>query len=105
MRFNTEIEQQEYLQTRIDEVIDWFDFNKVYSVMTTLKWGWGTDNIVPEIQDLRKHVRSAMKYTFDEVIRGKEISAYVTGGFNIQCIKDDVIYFKVTFELAEWTTD
>ncbi len=39
-----DIEKIEYLQQRIDEVMDWFDFDKVYSVMTALKWCWGSED-------------------------------------------------------------
>lgn len=108
MQFSNEIEKYEYLQTRIDEIMDWFNFEKVNTAMTALNWVWSGCDGVPDIQYLRNHVRKAMKHTFNEVVGGKTKSAYITGGFNIQCIHDeeeDVIFFKVVFELADWMTD
>ena len=101
------IEQHHYLQSRIDEVMDWFDFEKVHKAMVLFDWEWFSLKAVPEVPDLRKFVRDAMKYTYNEVISGKQMSHYITGGFNIQCIRDedDVIFFKVVFELADWQTD
>ena len=34
------IDQYHYLQTRIDEVMDWFDFENVHKAMVVLDWEW-----------------------------------------------------------------
>ena len=105
-----DIEKIEYLQQRIDEVMDWFDFDKVHSVMTILKWYWGGEDGVPqipEIQILRKHVRDYMKQTYYDLLNeNKDFYAMASGGFVVECIKDEdgFIQFNVRFELANWNT-
>lgn len=103
--FNNEIEKERYLQERIDEVMDWFDFEKVHKAMVALNWEWiGVG--VPEIPDMRKKVREYMRDTFNRVVAGKNKSFCSCGGFSVTCENQDgVIFFNVSFEVAEWITD
>lgn len=102
-----DLEKAEYLQNAIDEVMDWFDFDRVHQTMTFLKWNWGTEG-VPTIQDLRKFVRENMKRTYYTLVdNNKDYDGIATGGFCIECVRDKedgVIYFKVRFELTSWHT-
>ena len=103
------IEQKDYLQERMDEVMDWFDFEKVQKVMDFLDWQWFSVSGVPTIPDMRQYVRKSMREAYEAVIFGDTNKGFnSSGGFSVKCErdpKDNVIFFHVTFELTNWTTD
>lgn len=86
------------LQEHIDEVMDWFDFDRVYRCMTALGWTWH-DEGVPDIPVLRATVRRLMKdaYGLDE---GGVVS---TGGLWVKYDKE-YNYFDVKFVVTDWDT-
>lgn len=105
MKFDTEIEKFAYRQKLIDEVIDWFDFDKVAKVMLFLDWKWKYDPNPPDIQELRDYVRKALRDTFDRYISTGIQSYHNSGGFEITCMGDDTqIWFDVKFTITEWCT-
>ncbi len=104
-----DVEKLEYLQEAINEVMDWFDFDKVHKTMTFLEWRWTSGELleVPDIQTLKKFVRENMKRTYYNLLDGnKTYNGTSSGGFRIECFKDEenVIFFKVAFELSAWDT-
>lgn len=61
----------------IDEILDWFDFEKVHRVMTALDWEWHHTGGVPSIADMRHTARSLLQYIVDS----KDTVSVGTGGF------------------------
>jgi hypothetical protein len=100
------------LEQHVDEVMDWFDFNKVKKVMDFLDWKWTMDcgSAVPEIADMRKLVRKYMRDLYQKYSKEEKIVAGTgSGGFYVEYRKgidegerfDD---FSVSFSVGEWYT-
>jgi hypothetical protein len=97
------------LEQHIEEVGDWFDFNKVHQVMLHLDWKW--QNGVPEIVEMRQTVRKYMRELHAEYVNVKTCNVSMgSGGFDVRYVKG--IYenkpfdtFYVAFNLASWDTE
>ncbi len=83
-------------QKQIDEIMDYFDFDRVKKVMDFLKWEWGYPGEVPEVAQIRQLARKLLNEAANS-----HISRYSTGtgGFNVY--KEDC-YLSLVFELAQW---
>ena len=89
------------LEQHIEEVMDWFDFEKVHRVMTMLDWKWANTGGVPEIPDLRKRVRDLMRslWNSEDVCHG-------TGGFMVRLYREENwTRFSVAFQVADWNSE
>lgn len=78
--YNKEItektKEKSLLDRYIDEILDYFDFDRVHTVMKALDWGWATcNNKVPSIEELKENA----KYLLREAWERK--SSVATGGF------------------------
>lgn len=80
----------------IDEIMDWFDFERVAKVMEFLNWKWvSAEDGVPSIGEIKKSARRLLK----EAIKNK--TSIATGGFKVTYIpKDD--YILLEFVLSEF---
>ena len=74
MIINMITEQQ---QEAIDEIMDWFDFERVHDVMSYLNWEW-RDNGVPSIQEMKQTARKLLKESL------MEKTTVGTGGFYVE---------------------
>ena len=93
------------LQVHMDEVMDYFDFDKVHITMKHLKWVWCDSKEAPSIAELRKHVRGQMTRIY-----GKSDYGVSSGGFKTKYfsgIEDGVKwdYFDVAFIVSDWDTN
>ena len=89
------------LEEHVDEVMDWFDFEKVHRVMTMLDWKWAMIGAVPEIPDLRKQVRKLMRELWNS-----DNQLVATGGFVVRLHREkNWARFSVAFELTEWNSE
>ena len=102
------------IEQHIEEVGDWFDFNKVHQVMLHLNWKWAkadSPNGVPEIAEMRQNVRRYMKELHKKYASVKTCNVSMgSGGFDVRYVKG--IYeskpfdtFYVAFNLASWDTE
>jgi hypothetical protein len=91
------------LQEHIDNVMDWFDFDRVHSVMTHLNWYWASTNGVPEKAELRAYVRKHMTYVYNQT-HSKEGGYFCSGGFEIEYYREEDC-FNVQFILSSWGTN
>lgn len=84
-------------QELIDEIMDEFDFDRVYKTMVALNWTWHSTNGVPNISDLRKSARGLLKSAveYDQVMVS-------SGGF--VAYKEDGI-LGLRFELTDYETE
>ena len=93
------------LRDAIDQVMDWFDFDRVAQVMKILEWKW-TGIGVPSNPELRSAARSLMTTAAKEMM-DENLSQYTTatGGFSTTIYYDPVHGYEVDlkFILAEWS--
>ena len=97
------------LEEHIEEVGDWFDFNKVKKVMNYLDWKWGSN--IPEIAEMRQSVRKCMRELHTKYADVKTCNVSTgSGGFDVRYVKG--IYeskpfdtFYVAFNLTTWDTE
>jgi len=84
-------------QESLDEVMDWFDFNKISRVMQLLNWQWFGEG-VPNESDIRRAVRRSLTKLIES---DNKMSA--TGGFEYRLWRDtkDI---SVKFVAADWET-
>lgn len=81
-------------QNKIDEVMDYFDFDRVFLVMQVLNWQW--EGKVPEsVQAVKKQAR----YLMTECIN-KNYPRIATCGFVVEI--DGTDYLSLRFELTEY---
>jgi hypothetical protein len=81
-------------QNAIDEIMDWFDFEKVAKVMSFLEWKWiSAEEGVPSVGEIRQQARKLLK----QVIEQKTTIA--TGGLRVTYYNDD--YIKLEFIIEE----
>lgn len=89
------------LEQHIEEVMDWFDFEKVHRVMTMLDWKWASIDAVPDIPDPRKEVRRLMTplWNSDNEFIG-------TGGFMVRLYREENwARFGVSFQVTDWDSE
>lgn len=83
-------------QEAIDEIMDWFDFDKVHDVMTHLNWDW-RDKGTPSIQEIKHTVRKLLK----EAIMEK--TTVGTGGFYVEYESNEKgEALNLSFVVTEW---
>lgn len=86
-------------QEAIDNIMDNFDFEKVYNAMVALDWEWRNEG-VPDVSDLRKEARNLLKTAL------KDKTNVGTGGFQVQYFSDkDGQYVHLSFVIDEWGVD
>lgn len=92
-------------QQHIEEIMDWFDFNRVAKVMKLLDWKWASTVFgVPCEGQIREHVRKNLSEVYDKATgQGREYEIQ-TGGFSyIYDPRED--YMKLSFKISEWETN
>jgi hypothetical protein len=95
------------IQEAIDTTMDWFDFEKVHKVMVFLGWGWGTDNAVPELPEIKSYARKIMVESIqltDDQNMGYTVCC---GGFlaKFKLYSDDTPLLELKFILEDWDQD
>ena len=93
------------LQQHTDEVMDYFDFDRVHKVMKHLKWTWHDSGESPTVAELRRHVRDQMSMCY-----AKKEYGVSSGGFKTiyhQGVEDGVEwdFFDVSFIVSDWDTN
>jgi len=81
-------------QNAIDEIMDWFDFEKVAKVMSFLEWKWiSAEEGVPSVSEIRQEARKLLKQAIEQK------TTIGTGGFKVTYFNDD--YIKLEFIIEE----
>jgi hypothetical protein len=96
----------------IDEVLEQFNFGKCKSVMDHLRWGWGFDNQVPTIQELKKSARNRINTAIEGIKSDKTHSYRETytcssGGLKASVWKNRygrISDIQLEFVLTDWST-
>lgn len=82
---------------KINEIMDNFDFRRVYKVMKFLDWAWHLDGKmeVPTESDIRRHARELLERLYQENLYCVEC-----GGFRATKSNGDL---SLSFILEDWT--
>ena len=81
-------------QNAIDEIMDWFDFEKVAKVMGALEWKWVTaEEGIPSVGEIRQSARKLLKQAIEQK------TTIATGGLRATYFHDE--YIKLEFILEE----
>ena len=79
----------------IDEIMDWFDFDKVHRAMRTLRWVWSSSNGVPSLPEIRQFARELMTSS----IEGN--TSHSSGGFQVTYDQNDN-YLRLEFIISSF---
>lgn len=80
----------EALQKQIDEIMCWFDFNKVHKMMESINWTWGTEKLPPSEGEIRETALRLLKETgkyLKESSKKEDEIQISTGGFKVHGYK------------------
>ena len=92
-----------HLDSKIDDIIERFDFNKVLKAMNVLNWVWvHPDEGGSRVPNLER-LKATARYLIYEAVSNDEFGGSCsTGGFHAKVHKDNTI--TLSFVLAEFTT-
>jgi len=85
----------------IQNVLDNFNFNAVHEHMTSVKWGWGCDNLTPTVQELRAE---AQRLLSGVALDPRENTSHSCGGFHAHkwTWNDGSVELELIFALEVW---
>lgn len=98
------------LEQHIEEVMDYFDFEKVHAYMESVNWVWSAEGGIPSKAALRKNVREQMRKLYNISKKDPRNSVCCcSGGFKITyCWGKDKEglwdRFDIDFVLTDWST-
>ena len=83
------VNDKEVFLRKVNEVMDFFDFQKVFLTMQALDWKW-VNHLIESKFDLkteaRRYLEDMYKYLFSEKLEDQYIS---TGGFTYELVFDE----------------
>ena len=80
----------------LDNVMDWFDFEKVHKTMKSLRWQWdGAEEGIPCMGEIREKARELLT---DSIERETSVGY---GGFQVTYIPVEG-FLKLEFVVSEW---
>lgn len=85
-------------QDALDDLLDYFDFEKVRKVMELLDWQWARINRVPEAFEIRQSARKLIKQAIEDR------SSMATGGLWVDYSEEDNgdIFIDLSFKVEHW---
>jgi len=110
-----EVKPVDPLTTMVDDIMDYFDFEKVQRTMHALDWKWAnTQMAVPSISELKntaKHLLTSVynlrKYEYQETHHDVPVTCG-TGGFRATALANDdgeIDWLKLEFIVTEWESE
>jgi len=94
-------------QKAIDNIIDNFNWEKVYNAMVALNWTWhDSEGETPTTEMLFRHAVDLLHYTYDEAIENRCDYSVRTGGFYARALVNEetkeVESLRLAFEVCSW---
>lgn len=94
-------------QNSIEEIMEYFDFDRVHKAMVALNWTW-FDVGAPTIDDLKRQARRLLDEVASKIENSDEGQFYIaTGGFKASARRYEKspggILLELTFEVSRWT--
>lgn len=86
------------MDTRVEEILKNFDFEKVRKAMLALDWCYGSDTEVPTIGELFFLAKELLEKTLEN-----RYSSISTGGFKATLSTDG--FLSLEFIIADWNVD
>lgn len=91
----------------INEIIENFNFHKVYETMNALKWTWwDSEGETPSHVALFKCATRLLHDAYDGAKKEKENYTSATGGFRAQAYVDnktkEIFSLRLSFEVCNW---
>lgn len=93
------------IQDDIDEILDFFDFERVYLAMKALDWKWSDIGSVPLVGHLRAKARELLKRVAYESGYSCSIG---TGGLVAEMSRypgDEKTYLRLYFSVSEYSNN
>jgi hypothetical protein len=80
----------------VDNIMDWFDFEKVHKTMKALRWEWiGAEEKIPCQGEIRERARQLLT---DAIQSEMSIGS---GGLQVTYVPDEG-FIKLEFVVSEW---
>lgn len=95
-----DIDRQKFFRSKLDELLEEFDFEKVHKIMDLLNWRWAGVIGIPEKGDMIPVICSLFDSIKGAIMR-KERSFAATGGFKLTYDPDEEI--TLTFEAVTYS--
>lgn len=93
------------IHTQIEQLVDLFDTDRIYAVMTFLQWKWvGSDseNGIPSSKEIKDEARRLLKEAYDNVTNEGDTFTIACGGVRAFCqLKDGKYFLELLFELTD----
>ena len=97
-----DIDKKEFYLSKLEELINGFDFDTAHRCMDALNWRWVGIKGTPEKKDMILVVRGLYK-SIEQRILNEEYSQCSTGGFKLEYIPDNEL--RLTFEAVSFSVD
>lgn len=82
----------------LDNIMDWFDFERVHKTMKVLRWQWvGTEESTPCMGEIREKARQLLTDAIEQE------TSVGSGGFQVTYIPTEG-FLKLEFIISEWDT-
>lgn len=88
---------------QIDEIMCWFNFDRVDKAMVALDWSWhDSDNPTPSMGEIKQHALKMLRDAVKYIRSGKVKDDYVVGcgGFEVS-FRNKIL--GLAFQVDEWT--
>ena len=80
----------------LDNIMDWFDFEKVHKTMRALRWEWsGTEQGIPCMGESREKARQMLTDSIEQEVN------IGSGGFQVTYNSTEG-FLKLEFVISEW---
>jgi hypothetical protein len=101
------------IEKMINEVLEEFDFEKVYLTMKALNWTWATVPGCPSIDRLKDTAEYLLRGCIEGAVNCKNLREYesyhhATGGFKAYCYRNKfkhIVSLHLEFIVTEWQSD
>jgi hypothetical protein len=101
------------MKEMVENVLENFDFEKVYLTMRALNWTWGYNVTTPTIEQMKSTARYLMEGAINGAKKSENLRQYepyfnATGGFKAYCFINrhkHIVSLHLEFIVSEWETD
>ena len=96
------MKDSENIQDHIDDIMDWFDFDRMLKMMQAVGWEWWGRGVIDQA-DLRKAARENLTKAWNDCVG--ESLVVSSGGVKATCHKDgEVKWLELDFDACNWST-
>lgn len=100
-------------QKEVDQVLEYFDFSKVYTAMVKLDWKWYSPSsnvpLVPSLENIKARAKELLQEAAESAAMSKGEYVTGTGGFRAEAKyypktedKKSFLWVRLAFVLEDW---